>query len=977
MPERTPSILESRLSRAVICALAVGLFTIIFGPSVLAQFARQTGPVGWGQGYGHGYGIGYGWDGGEYAGYSFSGGTEDYTAEAAAFAPRTFDEGASPVVFHHTDDVYPVEDEGMSDAITLPFAFQFYGRTYSRVYVDTNGFLSFNGNDCGANADEEESGLCWVRKPIPTAAPPNNAIFGMWRDNLDVPAYPGDPDGSGGAVRYETFGAAPNRVFGVEYYQIDYGATFQVLLYEGSDIIEVHIVTTGSEGAYFGQGLENSDGTAGVALADRENGVSLRRTLTDDAVRFMPSHHYGYGLMLPKHGAPDAVSYDADHDRYDVDAADAPNLVQAGLLIPDGRSPAETDWVRFSENVRLYVGNSYAEAAKGTTWTVRGSADFTQLAAGEADTSGLTVSSGSPTPDPACSAGDPACAEFDGDPYYPWYVGNGGGVFNGGTPTTITLDRAYWITKVGDYHWNNGSGQPGGGTITIRASDDTTYGPYAVQYPNGPWYWYAYPNVLLPAGIYTIYDSDPSTWSQNGGTDGHGMTWAYGIPDTRVPAAVRGDLQLGLPEIGLAVSPAMEIHLYAGRGFNGQTLDVYDNSASTDGVWQTMTTCVVSDNYCVFSTDHLSSFAVTGGTPVIVSSSHPQPSVSLVEPKGGENLTAGQSYQILWGGTGLASVNLKLSTDGGANYDTVIASGLTGGYYAWTVPARATTRARIMVEGLGDNGAVLASDISPNDFAILVPAVTGGGGGGGGGAPPTGGQPSPPVGGVTSNNPLTRSQANAELPPNYPVDALVKLPGDNDPATTADDTVYYLGLDAKRHPFPSRTIFLSWYQDFSQVQTIDAATLAAIPLGAPILVRPGTHWVKIVSDPRTYYVEPGYKLRWIRDEAAAVVLGGPNWNRNIIDIDPTLFTLFAAGPDLTASGLAADWPAGALVSQEHVSAVYYVAASGRSLLSADGLHANGFQLRFLRTTPAGAGWTAKTVGEPITGFDSDLFSLMH
>ena len=55
---------------AVILALAASL--IIFGPVVFAQFARQTGELGWGYGYGYGYGFGYGWDGGVSAGYRFA-----------------------------------------------------------------------------------------------------------------------------------------------------------------------------------------------------------------------------------------------------------------------------------------------------------------------------------------------------------------------------------------------------------------------------------------------------------------------------------------------------------------------------------------------------------------------------------------------------------------------------------------------------------------------------------------------------------------------------------------------------------------------------------------------------------------------------------------------------------------------------------------------------------------------------------------
>jgi len=363
------------------------------------------------------------------------------------------------------------------------------------------------------------------------------------------------------------------------------------------------------------------------------------------------------------------------------------------------------------------------------------------------------------------------------------------------------------------------------------------------------------------------------------------------------------------------------------------------------------------------------------------------PYVALRQPMGGQTLAAGDSYQIVWqsGGEGISSARLKLSTDGGETYPTTIADDLVSSIYSWTVPVVATEQARIKVEAILSGGAVGASDASLSDFTITAPAGSpshleeqhhGGGGGGGGG----GGITTPSgVGGSTFSGSLPRQEADNQLPPNYPVDSLVKLPTDHNPATTADETVYYLGLDAKRHPFPSRAIFLSWYDNFSQVLDIDAATLASIPLGNPIMVRPGTHWVKIISDPRTYFVEPGNKLRWIQDEAAAVLLGGADWNTNIIDIDPSLFISFVIGADLTAAGVAGgDWPAGSLVKTTDVGAsTYYVTAAAIRPFTGTGFEDNKFQNRFIETTAPGFGWTSKPAGMPISVFESDLFSLMH
>jgi len=51
---------ESKLAKAIFGFLVVGVFALVFGPNLYAQFTRLTGdPVGYGYGYGYGYGIDY------------------------------------------------------------------------------------------------------------------------------------------------------------------------------------------------------------------------------------------------------------------------------------------------------------------------------------------------------------------------------------------------------------------------------------------------------------------------------------------------------------------------------------------------------------------------------------------------------------------------------------------------------------------------------------------------------------------------------------------------------------------------------------------------------------------------------------------------------------------------------------------------------------------------------------------------------
>ncbi|HOX97409.1 MAG TPA: hypothetical protein PL066_03620, partial [bacterium] len=104
----------------------------------------------------------------------------------------------------------------------------------------------------------------------------------------------------------------------------------------------------------------------------------------------------------------------------------------------------------------------------------------------------------------------------------------------GGTPPTFTLDSAYWITEIWTYHWNNGQGAPSVGNITVQSADGQTYGPFQCEgRSTNNVYWVATLNQTLPAGNYTIIDSDPNTLAQNAATNGQGHAWAYGIKNLK------------------------------------------------------------------------------------------------------------------------------------------------------------------------------------------------------------------------------------------------------------------------------------------------------------------------------------------------------------------------------------------------------------------------------------------------------------
>ncbi|HWA61402.1 MAG TPA: hypothetical protein VG939_08505 [Caulobacteraceae bacterium] len=106
---------------------------------------------------------------------------------------------------------------------------------------------------------------------------------------------------------------------------------------------------------------------------------------------------------------------------------------------------------------------------------------------------------------------------------------NGGAVANRPTrPTVLRLGAATFVATITDYHWNGGAGAAPG-TIALRDASGHVFGPWRARL-QGKAYWVATVNVRLPAGTYTVIDSDLSTWSQNAGSGGAGMSWLEGYP---------------------------------------------------------------------------------------------------------------------------------------------------------------------------------------------------------------------------------------------------------------------------------------------------------------------------------------------------------------------------------------------------------------------------------------------------------------
>lgn len=151
-------------------------------------------------------------------------------------------------------------------------------------------------------------------------------------------------------------------------------------------------------------------------------------------------------------------------------------------------------------------------------------------------------------------------------------------------------------------------------------------------------------------------------------------------------------------------------------------------------------------------------------------------------------------------------------------------------------------------------------------------------------------------------------------------------------------SLYYYAADGKRYVFPNEKTYFSWYADFSSVKTITDAELAAITIGGNVTIRPGTKLVKITTDPKTYAVTQGGKLRWIESESVAKALYGDNWAKRVVDVPDAFFTNYMVDKSISTNV----HPNGQLV-QYTGDANWYVVWDGmkRKIASEAALAANG------------------------------------
>jgi gliding motility-associated-like protein len=213
-------------------------------------------------------------------------GTTSYGISDIPFAPYPVPVGTNVTM----------PDDTVMGPYAIGFQFCFFGNAYTQFYIGSNGWIGFSpGMTRAFTANTIPSNNMFV---------PRNCIMGPWMDF--------NPGVAGGPyIKFQTQGVAPYRRLVVQWlnvplYQcIALKSTFQIVIYESTNVIENHITSKPTCMAWAGgtatQGLHNLAGTQAFAVPGRNAAVW---TATNEAKRFTPNGPGSYTVNWTANGAP-------------------------------------------------------------------------------------------------------------------------------------------------------------------------------------------------------------------------------------------------------------------------------------------------------------------------------------------------------------------------------------------------------------------------------------------------------------------------------------------------------------------------------------------------------------------------------------------------------------------------------------------------------------------------------------------------
>lgn len=202
--------------------------------------------------------------------------TTSYSVGSIPYAPLSYTNGTTAIP--NIDDVW-------SASVNIGFNFCYFGNTFNQLLIGSNGEITFDLTAAGGSEFRD------VTSVLPNLIEHHpNTICGPYRDT--------DPSsGVGSTVTYFVSGVAPCRTFVANWSNvplfscINPTSTYQIILYEGTNIIDVNIQNSSACSSWQnGRGLIGiQDATGTVAVAPAGRNVLTAWSATNESWRFKPT----------------------------------------------------------------------------------------------------------------------------------------------------------------------------------------------------------------------------------------------------------------------------------------------------------------------------------------------------------------------------------------------------------------------------------------------------------------------------------------------------------------------------------------------------------------------------------------------------------------------------------------------------------------------------------------------------------------
>ncbi len=221
-------------------------------------------------------------------------GTDQYTLQTIT-SPIPSAATGTNVAWQNTGGLTP--DDQQQGPFNIGFDFCFYGNRYTQFYINTNGYITFT------NLATTNWGANQTSFPTSAAGYPTNAIMAAYTD-WDLTAN--------GSVSYSTTGAVGTRKLLVNFVNVpmrgcpNVRGTFQIVLYETTNIIEQYIIAkptpcAGATVTQASQGIHNSTGTAAVMVTGRN--AENYTVNTTQGYRYTPAGAVNYTIAWYNNGS--------------------------------------------------------------------------------------------------------------------------------------------------------------------------------------------------------------------------------------------------------------------------------------------------------------------------------------------------------------------------------------------------------------------------------------------------------------------------------------------------------------------------------------------------------------------------------------------------------------------------------------------------------------------------------------------------